>query len=116
MISITSAGAGHENDRQHTSATRLGIDISPQAVAPRGFDALRVPGRLIATVQSVLDGATQFLELEIPQLILVLYQSQGFAHHFTGRGGSPGRHLPFHHRFQLGREVDIRRHGWLIGL
>ena len=68
------AGAGGENDRQHKSNARLGIDLRPQALSPRGFNRLRVPGHRIATVQPVLDGATQLLELQIPQLILVLHQ------------------------------------------
>ena len=68
------AGAGGEKSRQDKSNARLGIDLRPQALAPRGFDRLRVPGHRLATVQPVLDGATQLLELEIPQLILVLHQ------------------------------------------
>ena len=55
--------------------------MRPQAAASFALHPLRVPGHRIATVQPVLDGATQLLELELqhPQLMLLLHQAQSFA-------------------------------------
>ena len=80
MIPITSAGAGRENDRQCKSGTRLGIDMRTQALAPRGFDRLRVPGHRLATVLPVLEGVTQLLKLERSLVILSLHQPHGLPH------------------------------------